>query len=107
MTFRMVLNNFKRGIKHAVCLTAPRFLIEDAPSIVVTCELPVATDSDVSYEIISSKRFCNFSGGAFTELRQENPVALSPLRESLLGLSWPLWPDQNDHIILHMSCFLC
>ena len=80
MTFRIVLNNQEWGIKHAVCLTAPRFLIEDAPSIVVTCELPVATDSDVSYEISSLKRLCNFSGGAFTELWQENPSlsALSP-----------------------------
>ena len=73
MTFRMVLNNFKQRIKHADNLSTPRFLIEDAPSIVVTCELPVATDSDVSYEISSSKRFCNFSGGAFTELWRENP----------------------------------
>ena len=43
MTFRMVLNNFERGIKHTVCLTVPRFLIEDAPFRDVTCELPVAT----------------------------------------------------------------
>ena len=78
MTFQIDLNNQEWGIKHAICLTALHFLIEDAPSIVVTCELPVATDSDVSYVISSSKRFCNFSGGAFTELQRENPVALSP-----------------------------
>ena len=48
MTFQMVLNNFKWGIKHADCLSALRFLIEDAPFKDVTCELPVATVSDVS-----------------------------------------------------------
>ena len=106
MTFRIVLNNREQGIKHAVCLTAPRFLIEDAPSIVVTFVLPVVTCSDVSYMLSSSNQFCNFSGGAFTELWQENPVALSPLRESLLGLSWPLRLDQNDPVVLCMSCFL-
>ena len=78
MTFRIVLNSLEWGIKHAVCLTALRFLIEDAPSIVVTCELPVATDSNVSYEISSSKLFCNFSGGAFTELLRENPSLFVP-----------------------------
>ena len=78
MTFRMVLNNFKRGIKHTNALSVLRFLIEDAPFKDVTCELPVATVSNVSYMLSSSNRFCNFSGGAFTELQWENPVALSP-----------------------------
>ena len=48
MTFRIVLNNRERGIKHADDLSTPRFLIEDAPFKDVTCELPVATISDVS-----------------------------------------------------------
>ena len=48
MTFRIVLNSREWGIKHAVCLTVPRFLIEDAPFKDVTCELPVATVSEVS-----------------------------------------------------------
>ena len=48
MTFRMVLNNRERGIKHANGLSAPHFLIEDTPSIIDTFVLPVATDSDVS-----------------------------------------------------------
>ena len=48
MTFQIVLNNLEWGIKHAVCLTALRFLIEDTPSMIVTFVLPVATSSDVS-----------------------------------------------------------
>ena len=48
MTFRMVLNNLEWGIKHVDDLSTPRFLIEDAPFKDVTCELPVATVSDVS-----------------------------------------------------------
>ena len=107
MTFQIVLNSLKQGIKHVDCLSTPCFLIEDAPSIVVTCVLPVATCSNMSYTLSSSNRFCNFSGGAFTELRRENPVALSLLRESLLSLFWLLRPDQNDHVTPHMSCFLC
>ena len=85
MTFQIVLNNREWGIKHTDDLSAPRFLIEDASSIVVTCELPVATDSDVSYVISSSKRFWNFSGGAFTELWWKNPVVLSLSHKSLLS----------------------
>ena len=48
MTFRMVLNNRERGIKHTDDLSTLHFLIEDAPSMVVTLVLPVATISDVS-----------------------------------------------------------
>ena len=47
MTFQMVLNNLEQGIKHAVCLTVPCFLIEDAPFKADTCVLPVATSSKV------------------------------------------------------------
>ena len=47
MTFQIKLQ--KQGIKHAVCLTAPHFCKEDAPSIVDTLVLPVATNSNVSY----------------------------------------------------------
>ena len=80
MTFWMVLNSFEWGIKHAICLTMPCFLIEDAPSIVVTLVLPVATNSNVLYILSSSNQFCSFSGDAFTEPHQENPFvsALSP-----------------------------
>ena len=107
MTFQMVLNNRERGIKHADDLSAPRFLIENAPSIVVTCELPVATVSELSRLESSSNQFCNFSGGAFTELRQENPVALSLLRKLPFCPFWPLRPGQNDLVILRKSCSEC
>ena len=107
MTFWIVLNNRERGIKHAVCLTAPHFLIEDAPSIVVTCVLPVATCSDVSWLSNSSKWFCSFSGGAFTELCWENPVALFLSRKLPLCPFWPLRPDQNDLVILYKSYSEC
>ena len=36
MTLWIDLNNRERGIKHVDGLSTPRFLIEDAPSIVVT-----------------------------------------------------------------------
>ena len=68
MTFRIVLNNRKWGIKHVDGLSTLCFLIEDAPSIVVTCELPVATVSELSKLESSSNQFCSFNGGAFIEL---------------------------------------
>ena len=87
MTFRTVLNSQEQGIKHFDNLSTPHFLIEDTPFKDVTWELPVATVSELSNLESSSKQFCSFSGGAFTELRWENPAAPSPLRELLLCLS--------------------
>ena len=48
MTFQIVLNNWKWGIKRADDLSAPHFLVEDAPFKDVTCLLPVATVSELS-----------------------------------------------------------
>ena len=73
MTFQIVLNNLEWGIKHADDLSAPRFLIEDTLSIAVTLVLPIATSSELFNLESSSNWLCNFSGGAFTELQQENP----------------------------------
>ena len=80
MTFQIVLNNLEQGIKHVDGLSALRFLVEHAPSIVVTWVLPVATGSNVSYILSSLKQFCSFSGGAFTEPCRKNPSpsVLSP-----------------------------
>ena len=73
MTFWIVLNSLERGIKHVDSVSTLHFLTEDTPFKEVTYELPVATISELSKLESSSKRFCSFSGDAFTEPHWENP----------------------------------
>ena len=55
MTFWMVLNNFRWGIKHADVLSVPCFTSEDAPFKDDTTVLPVATESE-SFKLYSSSK---------------------------------------------------
>ena len=69
-------------------------LIGDTPLLdhnTIGVDLPVSTDLLLSLSVSevynSSYLLCNFSGGAFTELCQENPLLLLPSWQSLHGPS--------------------